>query len=267
MGTEDQIRLYQGDCLEVMQDLEDGSIDMVMCDLPYGTTSNAWDSIISFSGLWEQWGRLNVGRVVLFAAQPFTSALVMSNPKNYRHGWTWLKPRATGFQNAKKMPMRATEDVLVFGAGIYNPQGLVRCDKVCKNSKSAGGGNIRDDIEASTGKGGLRTPGKEYVQEFTNYPRNVLEFGLDEGQKVHPTQKPVALMEYLIKTYTDRDMTVLDNCMGSGTTGVACMNTNRNFIGIEKDETYFQMAKKRIEEAQSKQHTSDDWLTELEEAL
>ena len=244
------VTLLQGDCLDIMPKLQASSIDLVLCDLPYGTTSNAWDAVIPFAALWDRWARLNKGRVVLFAAQPFTSALVMSNPKGYRHGWTWLKPRATGFQNAKRMPMRATEDVLVFGTGLYNPQGLIRCNKVCKNSKSAGGGNIRDDIAASAGKGGLRTPGKEYVQEFINYPRNVLEYGLDEGQKIHPTQKSVALMEYLIKTYTNPGDTVLDNCMGSGTTGVACVNTGRNFIGIEKDEKYFVLAKQRIEDRQ-----------------
>jgi len=244
------MKILQGDCLEIMPTLRAASVDLVLCDLPYGTTSNAWDAVIPFAALWHQWARVNQGRVVLFAAQPFTSALVMSNPKGYKHAWTWVKLRATGFQNAKKMPMRATEDVLVFDAGTYNPQGLVRCHKVCKNSKSAGGGNIRDDIAESTGKGGLRTPGKEYVQEFTNYPRNVLEYGLDEGSKVHPTQKPVALMEYLIRTYTNPGDTVLDNCMGSGTTGVACVNTGRSFIGIEKDEAYFALAKQRIEDRQ-----------------
>ena len=240
------VALLQGDCLELMPSIPAASVDLVLCDLPYGTTSNGWDAVIPFAALWERWARLNTGRVVLFAAQPFTSALVMSNPKGYRHGWTWVKPRATDFQNAKRMPMRATEDVLVFGAGAYNAQGLVRCNRTRKNSKSAGGGNIRDDIAASTGKGGLRTPGKEYVQEFTNYPRNVLYYGLDEGHKVHPTQKPVALMEYLIRTYTNPGDTVLDNCMGSGTTGVACVNTGRNFIGIEKDPYYFAIAQVRI---------------------
>ena len=243
------LQLFQGDCLELMPRLAPASVDLVLCDLPYGITSNAWDAVIPFAALWDRWARVNKGRVVLFAAQAFTSALVMSNPKGYRHGWTWLKPRATGFLNAKRMPMRATEDVLVFGTGLYNPQGLIRCNKVCKNSKSTGGGNIRDDIVASLGKGGLRTPGKEFVQEFTNYPRNILEYGLDEGQKVHPTQKPVALMEYLIRTYTNPGDTVLDNCMGSGTTGVACVRTGRKFIGIEKDEIYFKIAEKRIRES------------------
>lgn len=242
------MRLLHGDCLELMRDIPDGSVDMILCDLPYGTTSNKWDSVIPFPELWKQYERICAGRIVLTAAQPFTSALVMSAPKMYRHSWTWIKPRATGFQNAKKMPMRATEDVLVFGAGAYNPQGLVRIDKECKNSKSAGGGNVRGEIEGSIGMGALRTAGASYVQEFTNYPRNVLEFGLDERTKIHPTQKPVALMEYLIRTYSNEGDTVLDSCMGSGTTGVACANTGRDFIGIEQDANYFAIARSRIEQ-------------------
>lgn len=240
------IDLRQGDCLEILPTIEDGSVDMVLCDLPYGTTSNSWDSIIPLERLWAEYRRVCCGAVVLTAAQPFTSALVMSAIKDFWHNWTWIKPRATGFQNAKKQPLRATEDILVFMRSTYNPQGLVRVDKVCHNSKSAGGGNVRDDIEKSAGKGGLRTAGSTYIQEFTNYPRNVLEFGLDEKTKLHPTQKPVALMEYLIRTYTNEGETVLDNTMGSGTTGVACRNTGRNFIGIERDPAYFAIAERRI---------------------
>lgn len=241
--------LYKGNCLELMPQIPSGSVDMILCDLPYGTTSNSWDAIIPFNELWLEYNRLIKpdGRIVLFSAQPFTSVMISSNLKNFKHTWTWIKPRPTGFQNAKKMPLRATEDICVFNGKKYYPQGLVRCNKTCKNSKSAGGGNVRDDVEASSGKGSLRTAGKEYIQEFTNYPRNILEFGLDEGSKLHLTQKPVALCEYLIKTYTNEGEWVLDNCMGSGTTGVACINTNRNFIGIEQDEKYFEIAKERIE--------------------
>lgn len=241
--------LMLGDCLERMGEIPDGSVDMVLCDLPYGTTANSWDSIVPFERLWLEYLRVCVGPVVLTAAQPFTSLVVAAAIKDYWHSWTWIKPRPTGFQNAKKQPLRATEDILVFRRGTYNPQGLRRIDKVCRNSKSTGGGNVRNDVEASSGKGSLRTPGASYVQEFTNYPRNVLEFGLDERTKVHPTQKPVALMEYLIRTYTNEGDTVLDNTMGSGTTGVACVNTGRNFIGIERDPAYFEIAKKRIEAA------------------
>jgi site-specific DNA-methyltransferase (adenine-specific) len=240
------INLMHGDCLELMGQIPDDSVDMILCDLPYGTTQNKWDSIIPFEPLWKHYKRICRGAIVLTAAQPFTSAVVMSAIKDYRHSWTWIKPRATGFQNAKKMPMRATEDVLVFGDYRYFPQGLLRIDKVCKNSNSVGGCNVRGDISDSTGKGALRTPGATYVQEFTNYPRNILEFGMDEKEKAHPTQKPVALMEHLIRTYTNEGETVMDNCMGSGTTGVACVNTGRNFIGIEKDDKYFAIAGQRI---------------------
>lgn len=238
--------VFNGDCLDLMKQIPDGSVDMVLCDLPYGTTACKWDSVIPFEPLWREYRRVCRGAVVLTAAQPFTSAVVMSATADFWHSWTWIKPRATGFQNAKKQPLRATEDVLVFRRSVYNPQGVVRVDKVCTNSKSAGGESVRTDVALSSGRGRLRTPGAPYVQEFTNYPRNILEFGLDEKEKVHPTQKPVALMEYLIRTYTNEGETVLDNCMGSGTTGVACINTGRKFIGIEKDEKYFQTARDRI---------------------
>ena len=243
-----QTTLHCGDCLEIMKSIPEGSIDMVLCDLPYGMTSNKWDSIIPLPFLWSEYRRVCKGAIVLTASQPFTSAVVMSNAKDYCYAWYWIKPRPTGFQNAKKQPLRAVEEILVFGTPKYFPQDLIRINKVCKNSKSAGGGNVRGDIAASTNKGSLRTPGSEYIQEFTGYPRNVLGFGLDEGQKIHPTQKPVALMEYLIKTYTNEGDTVLDNCMGSGTTGVAAKRLNRNFIGIELDQKYFDIAKQRIEE-------------------
>ena len=235
-----------GDCFDVMATLPDASVDMVLCDLPYGTTSNRWDAIIPFAAMWAEYNRICRGRIVLTSAQPFTSALVMSNPAGFSHSWTWIKPRPTGFQNAKKLPLRATEDVLVFAKGRYNPQGLRRIDKVCKNSRSTGGGNVRDDILESSGKGKMRTPGASYVQEFTDYPKNILEFGLDEKTKLHPTQKPVALFEYLIRTYTDEGMTVLDNTAGSGTTAIAAENANRRWICIERDPDYAAKAIERI---------------------
>lgn len=241
--------LLNGDCLELMPSLEAASVDLILCDLPYGTTQNKWDSVIPLDRLWREYARICRGRVVLTSAQPFTTSLIASNLPEFRHSWTWIKPRPTGFQNAKKMPLRATEDVLVFGSGAYNPQGLIRINKIMRNSRSTGGGNVRDDIAESTGKGTLRTPGATYVQEFTNYPRDVLEYGLDEATKWHPTQKPVALMEYLIRTYTNPGAVVLDNCMGSGTTGVAALATGRRFIGIERDPDYFQIASKRIQDA------------------
>lgn len=244
------VNLMRGDCLERMKEIPDGSVDLILCDLPYNITSNSWDSLIPFELLWKEYSRVCKGMIVLTAAQPFTSSLIMSNTKGYRHSYTWIKNRPTGFQNAKKMPLRATEDVIVFGktGGTYNPQGILRINKTVKNSTSAGGGNLRDDVEQSRGKGSLRTAGKEYIQEFTNYPTNVLEFNMDEGKKIHPTQKPLKLMEHLIRTYSNEGETILDNCMGSGTTGVACINTKRSFIGIEKDENYFNIAERRIKE-------------------
>lgn len=249
-----RIDLRHGDCLELMNGIPDGSVDMILCDLPYGTTACKWDTVIPFEPLWEQYRRIakKNAAIVLTASQPFTSALVMSNIRGFSYVWAWLKTRPTGFANAKKQPLRCIEDVVVFydKPPTYNPQGLSRVDKMCRNSKSAGGETVRTDMQLSSGKGSLRTCGKEYVQEFTNYPRQVLEVQHDNDNRIHPTQKPVSLMEYLIRTYTNEGETVLDNCMGSGTTGVACVNTGRNFIGIEKDDKYFEIAKNRIAQAE-----------------
>lgn len=185
------------------------------------------------------------------ASQPFTTALIASNMREFRYCWVWEKSRATGFANAKIQPLRCIEDVVVFyqRRPTYNPQGVKRINAVRRNSTSVGGDSMRGDTHASTGKGALRTAGKEYIQEFTGYPKQLIRVA-SEGKTVHPTQKPVALMEYLIRTYTNEGETVLDNCMGSGTTGVACVNTGRNFIGIELDQGYFDIACKRIEDAQ-----------------
>lgn len=243
------IELWHGDCLKLMKDIPDGSIDMILCDLPYGTTACKWDTVIHFEPLWEQYKRIikDNGAIVLTASQPFTSALIMSNIEMFRYCWYWIKKRPTGFANSKKQPMRNVEEITIFynKYGAYKPQGLIRVDKINKNSKSTGGDSIRGNVLESTNKGSLRTPGKEFITEFSNYPRQTLEYSADSN-KLHPTQKPVALMEYLIKTYTNENETVLDNCMGSGTTGVACKNLNRNFIGIELDENYFNIAKERI---------------------
>ena len=227
--------LKRGDCLELMAGMPDKSIDLILCDLPYGTTRNGWDSVISFDGLWAEYGRICSGPIVLTASQPFTSALVMSNAKWFRHNWVWKKTAATGHLNAKRMPMKQHEDVLVFcrDSPTYNPQGLAPYNKVTRRGNN--GTNFGDS-------------GKENFQEWTNYPRSVLEFSND-AKPVHPTKKPVALMEYLIKTYSNEGDTVLDNCMGSGTTGVACANTNRKFIGMELDSDYFRIARRRISEA------------------
>ena len=242
--------LFCGDCLEVMKGLADGCADMILCDLPYGTTACSWDSVIPFEPLWAQYKRLIKprGAVVLFGSQPFTSALVMSNPGWFKYCWVWDKIRASNFFAAKFQPLNNTEDVVVFSHGgcnngtknpvPYFPQGIESCNIVAKNSKSVGG-KIGDAHKTSMVRGG------GYKQTTTGYPNKVIRFIRDK-KPVHPTQKPVALMEYLIKTYTNENETVLDFTMGSGTTGVACKNLNRKFIGIEKDETYFKIAQDRI---------------------
>jgi site-specific DNA-methyltransferase (adenine-specific) len=249
MGPYDCCSVVCGDCLEVMKDIPPASVDMVLCDLPYGITSNPWDSEIPLDRLWPLYSNACKGRIALFAAQPFTSFLVCSNIRAFKHAWTWVKTNPTGFQNAKRLPLRITEDVLIFQEGRYNPQGLLRIDKVCKNGKNVGGGNVCGDIALSRGKGRLRTPGTVYTQEFTNYPWNVLECGTDT-EKVHPTQKPTVLVEYLIKTYTNAGDLVLDNCIGSGTTAVAATNLGRHFLGMELEPRYVEIARQRIEQAE-----------------
>ena len=237
------IDLRCGDCLEIMKDIPDKSIDMILCDLPYGTTACKWDIVIPFDKLWEQYNRIikDNGAIALFCCQPFTSVLVNSNLKGYKHHWIWLKNRGTGFQVAKYRPMMKTEDIIVFtkkGEKInYYPQ-MTKLDKpyFSRNASSSNGTNPL----AHFNSGGKMVDSK--------YPTNVLDFS-KVTKPLHPTQKPVALLEYLIKTYTNENDLVLDNCMGSGSTGVACVNTNRRFIGIELDEKYFETAKNRIEKA------------------
>lgn len=231
--------LYQGDCLWIMHEIPDASVDMILCDLPYGTTQNKWDSVIPFELLWAHYKRICKGAIVLTAAQPFTSALIASNYDDFRYQWVWEKPKASGFLNARRRPLTAHEDVAVFGSiEVYNPQGLqpVAVNNARKNKSGNGNfGKVSD---------------KPYTQTEGNFPRSVIEFQ-HEVKPVHPTQKPVALMEYLIRTYTNPGDTVLDNCMGSGTTGVACANTGREFIGIEQSWEYFKIAADRIELAQA----------------
>lgn len=245
------IELKQGDCLELMKDIPDGSIDMILCDLPYGTTACKWDTVIPFEPLWEQYNRVikNNGAIVLFGAEPFSTELRHSNLQMFKYDWIWIKNNAVGFVNAKLKPMNKHEIISVFSKGktsngninnmVYFPQGLLPYGKEVRNGNKKGKDNTywRPSMKSSNGGG--------YIQQYTNYPTTVLNF--DKVQKaVHPTQKPVELLEYLIKTYTNEGDTVLDNCMGSGSTGVACVNTNRNFIGIELDENYFKIAKERI---------------------
>ena len=240
----------QGDCLELMKGLPDASVDMILCDLPYGTTACKWDSVIPFEPLWEQYRRIAKpnAAIVLTASQPFTSALGASNLAWLKYQWYWRKSRATGHLNAKKMPMKDIEDILVFceRQPTYNPQGLKDTNVTVKNSASHRARGV-SSCATSVVTGGIKRD--DYIQTATGYPRQVLDIP-SEGSTVHPTQKPVALMEYLIRTYTNEGETILDNCMGSGTTGVACVNAGRNFIGMEMDAGYFAIAQKRIAAAE-----------------
>lgn len=232
--------LMQGDCLERMKEIETGSVDMILCDLPYGTTQNKWDSVIPFTPLWEQYKRVikKQGAIVLTASQPFTSALVMSNVKMFKYEWIWEKSQAVGHLNAWKRPMLKHESILVFANGQtqYNP--MIE-DKPVENQRP-----LTTRTKKSTNYGDHRLDTHKCPPD-KSMPRSVVKFNNAQGN-IHPTQKPLSLMEYLIKTYTNESETVLDNCFGSGTTGVACVNTNRKFIGIELDENYYGLAKKRI---------------------
>lgn len=233
----DNCTLYQSDCLEVMKSIPDKSIGMILCDLPYGTTACKWDVIIPFEPLWEQYKRIikDKGCIALFGAEPFSSALRLSNLKEYKYDWTWIKDLGTGFLNAKKQPLRITETISIFYEKqcTYNPQ----MRKGYKPYTCKQGNHKTDNYGKQTGA--------VTVNNGEWYPTNILEYSRDKD-KFHPTQKAVALLEYLIKTYTVEGETVLDNCMGSGSTGVACKNTNRKFIGIEKDKYYFDIACSRI---------------------
>lgn len=237
------IDLKQGDCLELMKDIPDKSIDMILCDLPYGTTACKWDNIIPFEPLWKQYNRIikDNGAIVLFGREPFTSKLITSNIKNYKHKWVWNKKQSGSFANAKYMPLQIDEDIVVFCSGRVNYYPIMRKGKMRKK------GGSKKKLQTMEG---LKNEYFSYNDIY--YPINIIEFAncKNKSERVHPTQKPVALLEYLIKTYTNENETVLDNCMGSGSTGVACINTNRNFIGIELDEDYFNIAKDRIENAE-----------------
>ena len=242
------IQLWNGDCLELMDDIPDASVDMVLCDLPYGITQNKWDTVIPFDELWKAYDRVckENAIIALFASQPFSSALVMSNPKMFRHEWIWIKNRGSNFANTVREPMKEHEHILIFSRGkwTYNKQmqertggGLSRVQYTLEK-QTAKSSNYRRFDKPNRNQGNLRVPSS--WQKFNT------EVG------IHPTQKPVALCEYLIKTYTDEGETVLDNCMGSGSTGVACVNTGRDFIGIEIDPQYYTVAQTRIAEAQER---------------
>ena len=237
MDLNKEINLIQGDCLEKMKEIPDKTIDMILCDLPYGKTRNKWDSVISRDKLWEQYNRIikDNGAIVLFAQTPFDKVLGSSNLKMLKYEWIWEKEQGTGFLNAKKMLLK-NENILIFykKPPIYNPQ--MKKGKPYTLERNTFTVNYGKQVDM------VRT---ENTGE--RYPLTILKFKRDK-EKLHPTQKPVALLECLIKTYTNEGEIVLDNCMGSGSTGVACINTNRNFIGIEKDENYFNIACNRIKE-------------------
>lgn len=232
----EQNNIYLGDCLEVMKDIDDKSIDLIICDLPYGVTArNKWDTIIPFELLWNQYERIikNNGAMVFTASQPFTTKLISSKPELFRYSLVWNKNQVTGFLNAKKQPLRCHEDICVFykKQPTYNPE-MTKGKKVLKST----GGD-------STNYGKF-TYQPHYSEMY--YPKSIINIPQVRVKNGHPTQKPVSLMEYLIKTYTNEGELVLDNCIGSGTTAVACINTNRNYIGIEKDENYYNSACERV---------------------
>lgn len=241
-------KVLLGNCLEWMPQVEDKSVDMILCDLPYGTTACKWDSIIPFEPLWEQYKRIikDGGAIVLMSAQPFTSALIMSNPKWFKCEWIWYKNLRTGFASAKYHPMKAHENILVFGKGrvTYNPIKIKRTTTK-RGTKTTDFGSVY---------GGFKNDTKPDNQSDYILPHDVLEIKCVHGteKRFHSTQKPVPLMEYLVKTYSNEGETVLDNCLGSGTTAIACINTNRNFIGIEKELEYCEAANKRIKQALEK---------------
>jgi len=238
--------LRQGDCLEIMKEIPSKSIDLILCDLPYGTTICKWDVIIPFDKLWEQYNRIIKDNcaIVLTASQPFTTKLINSNIKNFKYCWVWEKSRNSNPSLCKHQPLRYTEDIVIFNAKrVYNP--IMEKGKSYKTSKGAGGRFAGNKVNK-----------KELLIKINHgrYPKNIIRIKSEYPNSiVHPTQKPIKLMEYLIKTYSNENDLVLDNCMGSGTTGVACKNLERNFIGIELDEKYFNIAKKRIESSEKQE--------------
>ena len=242
-------KIYNEDCLEGMKRIPDKSVDMILCDLPYGTTACKWDTIIPFDPLWKHYERIikDNGAIVLTASQPFTSALVMSKPELFKHEWIWNKRMGSNFFNAKKQPLKIHESVLVFGKGNKYYPIMTKGKMRWKGSeKSYNDGGVLGSYKKTKTKNDLY------------YPKSIIEISnANRKNKFHPTQKPVELFEYLIKTYTNEGETVLDNCMGSGTTAIACMNTDRNFIGFELDKTYYEKSIERIKEHTTQTDTSN----------
>ena len=251
-----KIELYNDDCLKAMKNIPDNSVDMILTDPPFGTTECVWDHIIPFEQMWSEVNRIikTKGCIALFGSEPFSSALRMSNMKMYKYDWIWIKNTHTNFVHAKNKPMKKHEIISIFSKGTtvhktqsinrmdYYPQGLIKCNKLV-NGKTK-------NSNISFGK--RKSHKDKYIRSYTNYPHSCLFYDVDNNckKRFHPTQKPIKLLEYLIKTYTLENQTVLDFTMGSGSTGVACKHLNRNFIGIELDEKYFKIAEKRIKEAE-----------------
>jgi len=261
----ENIKLYFGNCLEKMKLIPDNSVDLVLCDLPYGTTKCKWDTVIDIAKLWDEYKRIlkkPSGVICLFGQQPFTSMLVSSNYKWFKYNLIWKKNKTTRYLLANYRPMTSTEDIVVFSPGgaaaasrhkgnmTYNPQGLVPVNIKKKNSAKRIGKMLNQLHHL--GPNNKLTSNTEYTQKFTNYPNEILEFDI-ESDTIHETQKPVKLIEHLIKTYSNEGDIVLDNTMGSGTTGIGCINTNRKFIGIELVEKYFKLSKYRVTSAQLNQ--------------
>jgi site-specific DNA-methyltransferase (adenine-specific) len=232
------VNLHLGDCLDILPTLADNSVDMVLVDLPYGTTACKWDSIIPLDKLWKQYNRIckKDGAMVFTAAQPFTTILAASNLENFRYEWIWEKPQGTNPMNAKVMPLKSHENILIFyrKKPVYNPQMWYSTPYSGFSSNTSKIGEVYGSAKSK----------HRDNPEGSRYPKTVLKFKQEKG--LHPTQKPVEMMEYLIKTYSNEGDVILDNTMGSGTTGVACVNTNRNFIGIEMEENYYKIAEQRI---------------------
>ena len=239
-------KIYNEDCLVGMKRIPDGSVDMILCDLPYGTTACAWDTIIPFEPLWKQYERVikDNGAIVLTGQEPFSSHLRMSNIKGYRYDWKWDKVVGSNFVNARRMPLKVYEDVMIFykRQPTYNPKMTLR--EKGKFRVSGKNGNISNRVNGVKQLSGVTSDKMKYPTNKIEINR--LEKELNSRFVIHPTQKPVALFEYLIKTYTNEGDTILDNCMGSGTTAIACMNTNRNYIGFELDKTYYEKSLERI---------------------
>lgn len=249
-------KIYNEECLEGMKKIEDKSIDMILCDLPYEVTSLKWDKAIPLDKLWEQYERIikDNGAIILTAIQPFTSKLVMSNPKLFKHEWIWSKTHG-GFASAKYKPLQRHESVLAFSKGKINyyPQKTLVKGKVRDQRKEKSFlTNKTNHSDSPVNPGAKMGYAKDY-EPNKRYPTSIIEFSNRKDKRLHPTQKPVALFEYLVKTYSNEGDTILDNCMGSGTTAIACINTNRNYIGFELDEDYYDIANERI-----KKHKEDE---------